>query len=112
MFKLNEINEIIRKFFKCDCIRYSPSEISTINTANYQININIPKEDSVISLLNTYLDLNFDVLHPATNNRNADGDKIKLVNLGPIALFSSYNLPTSSGKHLEKVDHVHIVPLM
>ena len=93
-------------------MRYSPSEISTINTANSQIYINIPREDSVVSLLNSYLELNFHVLHAATNNRYVDGNDIKFVNLGPIALFSNYKLTTSSGKHLEKIDHAHIVSLM
>ena len=112
MFKLNEKYEINRDILKCDYIRYSPSEISTINTANSQVYINIPREDSVISLLNSYLELNFDVLHAGTNNRYADGNNIRLVNLGPIALFSNYKLTTSSGKHLENIDHAHIVSLM
>ena len=113
MFKLNEEYEINRDILKCDYIRYSPSEISTINTANSQVYINIPREDSVISLLNSYLELNFDVLHAAApNNRYADNNDIRLVNLGPIALFSNYKLTTSSGKHLENIDHAHIVSLM
>ena len=109
MFKLNEKYEINRDNLKCDNIRYSPSEINTINTANSQIYINIPGEDSVISLLNSYLELNFDVLHAATNNRYVDGNDIGLVNLGPVALFSNYKLTTSSGKYLENIDHGHIV---
>ena len=56
-------------------------------------------------------DLNFDVFHAATNIRYADGDDIRLVNLGPIALFSNYMLTTSSGRHLEDISHVHIVSL-
>ena len=63
-----------RKKLKCDYIRYSPSEISTINTANSQRYINMPRENSLISLLKSYLDLNFDVLHAATNNRYVDAD--------------------------------------
>ena len=55
MFKLNENYEVDRRVLKCDYISYSPSEKSTVNTPNSQININIPKEDSVISLLNSYL---------------------------------------------------------
>ena len=112
MFNLCEKYEVDRRILKCDYIRYSPSEISTINTANSQTYINIPREDSVISLLNSYLDLNFDVVHAATNNRYADGNDIRLVNLGPVALFSNYKLSTSSGKHLEDVSHAHIVSLM
>ena len=112
MFKLSENYEVDRRILKCDYIRYSPAEISTINTANSQIYINIPREDSVISLLNSYLELNFDVLQAATNNRYADANDIRLVNLGPIALFSNYKLTTSSGKHLEEISHAHIVSLM
>ena len=112
MFKLNEKYEINRDILKCYYIRYSPSEISTINTVNSQVYINIPREDSVISLLNSYLELDFDVLHAGTNNRYVDGNNIRLVNLGPIALFSNYKLTTSSGKHLENIDHAHIVSFM
>ena len=63
-------------------------------------------------MLNSYLELNFDVLHAASNNRYVDGNDARLVNLGPIALFSNYKLTTSSGKHLENIDHSHIVSLM
>ena len=112
MFKLNEKYEIDRRILKCDYIRYSPSEISTINTPNSQIYINIPREDSIISLLNSYIEINFDVLKAATSNRYADADDIRLINLGPIVLFSNYKLTTSSGKHSENIDHAHIVSLM
>ena len=61
MFKLNE-NEVHRRIRKFDYIQYSPAETSTINTPNSQIYINIPREDSVISLLNSYLDLNFEFI--------------------------------------------------
>ena len=112
MFKLSEKYSINRDITECDYIRYSPSEISTINTANSQLYINIPREDSVISLVNSYLELNFDVLHAATNNRYVDGNDIRLVNIGSIGLFSNYKLTTSWGKHLENIDHSHIVSLM
>ena len=112
MIKLSEKYSINRDILKCDYIRYSPSETSTINTPNSQVYIIIPREDSVISLLNSYLELNFDVLHAATNNRYVDGNDIRLVNLGPISLFSNYKLTTSSEKHLENIDHAHIVCLM
>ena len=85
---------------------------STINTANSQIYNNIPREDSLISLLKSYLDVNFDELHAATNNRYVDADDIWLTNLAAIALFGNYKLTTSSGKHLENIDHAHIFSLM
>ena len=79
MFKLNEKYEINITILKCDYIRYSTAEISKINTANTQICFYIPREDSVISLLNSYLELFFDVLHAATDKGYVDGKDIKLL---------------------------------
>ena len=62
MFKLKEIYEVDRRIPKCEYIRYSPAEKSTINTPNSQIYNNIHREDSIISLLNSYLELNFEVI--------------------------------------------------
>ena len=36
MLKLNEKYEVRKNILKCDYLRYSPSEINTINTANSQ----------------------------------------------------------------------------
>ena len=63
-------------------------------------------------MLNSYLELIFDVFHAATNNRYVDGTDIKLFILGPIAFFSNYKLTTSSEKNLENIDHVHMASLM
>ena len=112
MFELNENYEVYRSNLKCDYIRYSSSEISTINTANSQIYINIPRRDSVISLLNCYVALNFDVFYAASSDTYRDGSDIRLVNLGPIALFTKYKLRTSSRKHLEDTRRAHIVSVM
>ena len=113
MFKLNENYEVDRRLLKCEYIRYSPSEISTNNTPNSQIYINIPRRDCVISLLGSLLRMNFHVLHAATNNRYIlDGDDIRLVNEGSIALFSNFRLQSSTGKHIEEINHAHIVCLM
>ena len=37
---------------------------------------------------------------------------MKLVNLGPIALFSRMKMTKSCGKHLEDINHADIVSLM
>ena len=63
-------------------------------------------------MFTSYLDLNFDVVHAATNNRYADNNDIKLVNLRPIAFIGKFMLTTSSEKHLEDISHAHIVSLM
>ena len=56
--------------------------------------------------------MNFDVIKAASSNRYVDADDICLINLAAIALFSNFKLTTSSGKHLENIDHAHIVSLM
>ena len=109
MFKLHEKHEIIRRILKCDYIRHSPSEINTINNANFQIYINIPKDDSVVSLLIKYNSLNFDVVHAATGNRYADSNDTRVTNLARIISFSKYKLSSNSGKHLKDISHAHTV---
>ena len=112
MFKLNEKFDVNRNILKCDYIIYSPSEISTITTANTQTYINIPKEGSVNSELDSRVDLYFDFLHAATGNRYVIADDIRLINFGPIALSSKYYLTSSCGKHIESIGHPHIACLM
>ena len=63
-------------------------------------------------MLNSYLDLNFNVLHAAIGNRYVANNDIRLVNLGPIALFSKNKLTASSGKQFEDISHARIVSLM
>ena len=111
MFKLNEKYEINGNILKCDFSRYSPSEISAINTANSQNYNNIPRRYSVNSLLGSRLRTTFDVLHAATNNRYIDSDDIRLVNESLNALLSNYKLQSSSGKHIEEINNAHIVCL-
>ena len=77
---------LIKKNKKCDYIRCSPSEISAIATATFQIYIDIPRKDSVISLLDSYFDSNFDLIHAATGNRYADDIYKRSDDLRPTAL--------------------------
>ena len=112
MFKLIERSEFDRSFSSGDYIRYSPAETSTIKIANSEIIDNIPGIKSFVSLLNSYFDLYFDVLHAATGNRYADSRDIRLVNLSALDLFSKYKRKTSSAKHLEEFSHAHFVSLI
>ena len=58
------------------------------------------------------MDLIFEVIKKADISRNGNGNDIKLVLVGPMALLSNFKLTTSSGKHLEDISHAHIVSLM
>ena len=112
MFKLKKSSEFHRRIPKCDFIRCSHAETSTIKTPYSQIYKNIARKNSVISLLNSCLDLIFDVIYKADNSRYGNGNDIRLVKLGPISLFGNFSLRTSSGKHLEDISYAQIVSLL
>ena len=78
-----------------------------MNGENNQLFIDIPGENSAISLEDSYLELGFIVTHRAGHARYATGDLIRLVNLGPISLFSKYRLTSSSGKEIEEIENTH-----
>ena len=54
----------------------------------------------------------YHMLVPATNNRYADSNNLRLVNLALIALFRNYTLTTGSEKHLEDIRDAHFVSLL
>ena len=60
---------LIEEFQIVNFIGYSPAKTSTISTPKSQIYINTPREDSVICLLNSSLDLNFEVIKRTDNSR-------------------------------------------
>ena len=63
-------------------------------------------------MLNSYLELFFEVIKKADKSRYGDGNDIRLINLVSIASFSNFKLTTNSGKHLKDFRHGHIVSLM
>ena len=69
-------------------------------------------EDSCISLLRSCLDLNCEVIKKTDNSRYANGNDLKLVNMGPIALIITFETKTSSRRLLEDISHAQIVSLM
>ena len=61
----------------------------------------------------SYPELDFNTTHRAgAHARYPDGDHIRLVNLGPVAVFSKYRLTSSSGKELNELDNAHVICLM
>ena len=111
MFSLKNKKTLEKPIHKIDFIKYSPSSLATVNNANSNISVSLPREDAYISLQNSFISLEFEVLKN-NNTRFADGDEKSLVNVGPISLFSEAKLTTSSGKHLEKIDNLHPISLM
>ena len=111
MFSLKSKYTIEKPIQKIDFIKYSPSTLATVNNANSNISISLPREDAYICLQNSYISLEFEVLKN-DNTRYTNGDEKSLVNFGPVALFSEAKLTTSSGKHLENVDNLHPISLM
>ena len=63
-------------------------------------------------MMNSYLDLNFEVTIGADNSTYANVIDIKLVKLNPVALLSNCKLTTNGGKHLEDTSHANIVSLL
>ena len=111
MFSLKSKYTLEKPIHKIDLLKYIPSSLATINNANSNISVSLPREDAYICLQNSCISLEFEVLKN-DNTRYANGDEINLVNFGPVALFSEAKLTTSSGKHLEKVDNLHPICLM
>ena len=111
MFSLKNKYTLEKPIHKIDSIKNSPSSLATINNTNSNTKISFPREDAYICLQNSFISLEFEVLK---NNitRYTNGDEIGLVNFGPISLFSEAKLTTSSGKHLEKVDNLHLISSM
>ena len=73
----------------------------------------VHKQDSAISLSDSYLQLDFNGAHRAgARARYVDGDHLRLINLGPIAFFNEYGLTISSGKEIEEIDNVYGICLM
>ena len=87
-FNLKNTKKLSRELYKSDFYRYIPSSLATVNNNNNNIYINIPREDSYISLQNSYILVGFEVTHNVNaNTQYANGEQISLVNLGPVALF-------------------------
>ena len=112
-FKLSQKHAVARPILKCAYIRYTPPSLHLVNGENIQFFFDLPREDGAIWLKGSYLELDFNVTHRAgAHARYAFGDHIRLVNLGPVALFNKYRLTSLSGKEIEEFDNVHVFCLM
>ena len=111
LFSLKNKYAMDNPIHKIDFIRYSQNSLATVNNNNSNISFSLTRQDAYICLHNSCISLEFEVLQN-DDTRYADGDQISLINFGPVALFSEAKLTTSSGKHSEKVDILHIISIM
>ena len=112
MFQLNEKYKVNQRILNFNSVRYSTEETSIINTASSQTQINILRQNSSISLINSYVELSCEVIRNADISRYANVNDRRLIKLGPIALFSNYKLTISNGTHLEDISPAHIVSFL
>ena len=111
MFKINERYDRVRSVFKCDYFCCTPPSFKTLNDTHSQIFNDNSKEDGVISMKGSHIELNFQATH-LNDNRLADRTRITLINLRPLGSNSEFKRTTSSGGRLEEIDLAHIVSLI
>ena len=63
MLKLSQKHAVDRPILTCDYIRYTPASLNLVNGEKSQIFIDVGREDSAISLKDSYLQLDFSVTH-------------------------------------------------
>ena len=70
-----------------------PPSLNLVIEQNFQVFVEMPREDSAFSLKDSYLKLEFNKTQRAgAHAQYANGDHQRLVNLGPIVLFNKYRL--------------------
>ena len=66
-----------------------------------------------MSLKDIYPELDFNVTHRGgAHALYVDGNHLKLVNVGPVALFINYRLTSSGRKEIEEIDKAHFMCLL
>ena len=77
-----------------------------MNTVNSNINIILNREENLLSLRDSYLEIEF-VVSDDAGGVFANDANIRLVSYGMMVLFSSAELETSGGRTIEYIDHCH-----
>ena len=70
--------------------------------------MDVPRKESVKSLKDNYLEIEFDILRGDDIEGISAADKLRLVNLGQISIFSESKLSSGSGNKREYIDLAHI----
>ena len=79
-----------------------------MNTPKFSVFIETPREDSVFSPKDGYLELGFFIVRYDREGEYAHETDKKLAKLCVKVSLSGFNLTTNFGKALENVDHAHV----
>ena len=113
MFSLSQTHTVDRFLVKCNCIWHTPLSLNLVNGEIYQIFIDKPGEDSVVSLEESSLELNVSVTHKAgAHNRYVVDDHKRSVNWGRLGIIKKYTWTSFPGKETEEIDNAHVTCLM
>ena len=97
---------------ECDCIRYTPHSLKSVQEGFYKKCNNMPREDSAVSSKDNILEIEFKRKHKSCIALYADVDRKNLVILGKNAFFGKHNLTSSTGKEMEQFENAHMESLM
>ena len=110
MVKKGKKIEVDRSVFKCDYIRNTPTSLFKADTTNLPIFTYIWREDSVISLKDIIIELDYTLTENSNNHADyVHADEKRLFKSAPNVLFSLSNWITSTGKVLERINYAHVV---
>ena len=87
-------------------MKYKPNNLAMMNTVFTKINIILKREENLLKIRDSYLEIEF-VVSDNAGGLFAIYGNIRLVNYGMMALFSSVEIETSSGRTIEYIDHSH-----
>ena len=91
MFKFSQKYTVYTLVLEGDFFHLTPLSINLVIGEVNHLFIDIPREDIAISLKDSYLELEFDATHrTAIHARYADGDHLRIVNLGLIDFFIEF----------------------
>ena len=105
-FNLDTTYGYYNDIHKSKIIKYTPNNLAAIKTANTNINIILNREENLLNIHDSYLEIEFVV----SNNAGgvfANDANIRLVNYDMMAIFSSVKLVTSCGRKIKYIDPCH-----
>ena len=91
---------------KSKIIKNKPNNPAMMNTVNTNIIIILNREENHLNIHDSYLEIEF-VVSDNAGGVFANDDKVRLVNYGMMAFFSSVKIKTIGGRTIDYIDHCH-----